>query len=341
MEEKNTRQIDISWSLILKVVAVILGLWLVFIIKDILILLFVVLLLAIALGPLVSKLTRYGLPRVVSILVIYLGLSLVFALVIYLILPPLLKQIRELTINLPYLLGQLTGSSYQDSTAATQRLLQSLSSYLSKISGGFVDATLSLFGGLVSALTVLALTFYFLIEEEGWKRAFLGILPLDHKQWVVEMTQKIVTKLGFWLRGQLILMTVVAVLDAVGLALLGVPYALSLGILAGLLEVVPVIGPILAGLIAVIITLVAGGAFWKVLLVILLFILVQQLEAQVLVPKIMQKAIGLSPVIIIIAVLVGYRLLGAGGAILAIPLAAALEVFIHEYSAFRKRKTAP
>lgn len=333
------KQIDISWTAILKVVAVVLAVWLVFLIKDVLILLFVVLLLAVTLGPLVSRLTQYGLPRFLAILLVYLGLALLLAAIVYLLVPPLVIQLRELANNLPLFLNQAT-ISYQSSTMATQNVLESISGQLSKISGGFLNATLALFGGVVSTLTVFALTFYFLIEEEGWKKTLLGLIPLDHKDWVIEMMQKIAVKLGFWLRGQLGLMVIVAILDSVGLAILKIPYALSLGILAGLLELIPIVGPIVAGLVAIIMTLVAGGAFWKVLVVVAIFILVQQLESQILVPKIMQKAVGLSPVIIIVAILIGYRLLGFGGAILAIPIAAALEVFVQEYSAFRKKNSA-
>ena len=131
-------------------------------------------------------------------------------------------------------------------------------------------------------------------------------------------------------------MLIVGVCDGLALWALGIPFALTLGVLSGLIEVIPIIGPILAGTTAVFIAFVSGVPFWKLIAIIVVYVLVQQLENQILVPKIMQKSIGMSPVIVIVALLIGMKLLGIGGAVLAVPVAAGISVFLAEYGVFKR-----
>lgn len=323
--------IDISTRTILKTILILVGLYAAYYIRDILVLLFVVVLLAVALEPLIAKLSGWRIPRIISILAVYLLLFLVVGLSIYLILPPLVSQLGDLANNIPSYVGRLSDVQLSEGTLATQKILDSAAQGLSNLSGGVFNAVATVFGGIFSMLTVLTLTFYLLLDEGGMRRALIDTLPLRQREKTAEMLHKIGIKLGSWLRGQLSLMLIVGAATAVGLGILGVPYALALGLLSGLLELVPVIGPIIAGLAAVLIAFASGALVWQLIAVVALFVLVQQLENQILVPKIMNKAIGVSPIVIIVAILIGGKILGLGGAMLAIPIVTVLSVISAEY----------
>lgn len=336
--DKNFHLVDISAKTILKFLGILFLLYLLWLIRDIVVLVFVVILLVLALEPLVNKLTGWGIPRVLGVLFIYILLGIILGLVVYWVVPPLVFQLRDLAFKLPVIFNQL--SDFRGTSAiATGQTLTSFSEELNKIGGGLLNATLAIFGGFVSALTVLVLTFYSLLDEKGFKKIIYDLIPLARHNEVSSIIQKIATKIGYWLRGQIVLMIIVGILDGAGLAILGIPFALTLGILAGFLEIIPLVGPLLAGLAAVLVSLAGGVVLWKILIVVGIFILVQQLEGHILVPRVMQKAIGLSPVAIILAVLIGAKLLGTGGAILAIPVAAILLVFSQEYIEKRRPST--
>ena len=323
--------VELSTGSIFKTILILLGLWVAYFIKDILLLLFVVVLLAVALEPIITKLSSWRVPRVISILAVYLALFFVIGLTVYLILPPLVSQLGDLANNLPAYLSKLSDVKVSQDTLATQKILDSATQGLSTLSGGIFNAMVAIFGGIFSMLTVLTLTFYLLIDEGGMRKAFIALMPLGQREKTAETMHKIGIKLGNWLRGQISLMLIVGALTALGLSILDVPYALALGLLAALLELVPIIGPIIAGLAAVLIAFVSGAAVWQLIAVVILYTVIQQVENQILVPKIMNKAVGVSPIGIIVAILIGGKLLGLTGAMLAIPVVTVISVISSEY----------
>ncbi len=333
MEEPKKVIYEISIPSVLKVILLFIVIWMLYLVRDVLIILLVVLIISIALEPIVSRLAEHGIPKGLSIIIIYLALIVVLGLAVYLIIPPVATQIRELTFNLPDKLSQF---DFSKTSASLGGILDNISNQLSSAGGTFINAIFSIFGGVVSAVTVFALTYYFLVEKNGVKDTLTGLIPVHQKERLRSTFQKVSTKLSYWLRGQLTLMLIVGVCDGLALWALGIPFALTLGVLSGLIEVIPIIGPILAGTTAVFIAFVSGVPFWKLIAIIVVYVLVQQLENQILVPKIMQKSIGMSPVIVIVALLIGMKLLGIGGAVLAVPVAAGISVFLAEYGVFKR-----
>ena len=336
MESTNKTIYDISWSLIFKVLAVLAGLWLLWALRDIIILLIVVGIIVLILEPFVAKLAEEGVPRPVSVIVLYLAILAVIGLVIYYIIPPVATQVKELALNIPYYTDRISQIDFGSATSTVSNFLDQITSKLSTVAGGLINAIISIFGGIVSAVTVFVLTYYFSVEEETVKKSVIKIIPESNRQKLIETIDKVSIKLGDWLRGVLTLMIVVGVVDGAALWILGVPFALTLGIISGLLEVIPVVGPIFAALTAAFVAFISGIALWKIIVILGIYILVQQLENNILVPKIMQKAVGLSPVVVILAILIGNKLLGLGGAILAIPIAAGIQVLLYEYTAIGK-----
>lgn len=324
-------KVEISTSTIFKTIALILGLWLAYYLLDVLVMLFVVVLLAVAIEPGVARLSKWGIPRVLSVMLVFLAIIAFLGLIVYIVIPPLVVQIAELANNIPFYVDKFTDFSNSYNTKASQQILNTISKSLDKLTSGVIGATVTVFGGLVTTITIATLTFYLLLEERGVRKAIMSVLPSRNREKIAEMGQRIGIKIGHWLRGQLVLMVFMGILIGSCMWAIGAPYSLALGVIAGVLELVPVLGPIIAATVAVALTFAAGSPIWMLIVIVAVFVVIQQIENQVIVPKIMQKAIGVSPIVIIIAVIVGGRLLGLGGAVLAIPLVGIFSVLLQEY----------
>lgn len=332
-DPKNSVTIHISTLSIVKVLAVLVLLAFVYLVWGVIVLLFVSLLLAAALSPAIDWLARRHLPRSLCVLLLYASALSVLAIVMVLIIPPIIKELSELAAAFPVLYERLTqglGSSGNGQAAAVlQQALGTLSQTLSRMTGSVLGAVASIFGGLVSFITVLVLTFYFAVKKDNLKSLAAAVAPAKHQKYALNLLWRIQDKLGLWLRGQLFLSFIIFVMILSGLLILRAPYALVLALLAGLLEAVPFIGPIAAAVPAVLLALTVSPL--KALLVAGLYVVVQQLENNLIVPKVMQKATGLNPIVVIVAVLLGAKLSGILGAILAIPVATAAMVVIGDW----------
>ena len=177
MESTNKTIYDISWSLIFKVLAVLAGLWLLWALRDIIILLIVVGIIVLILEPFVAKLAEEGVPRPVSVIVLYLAILAVIGLVIYYIIPPVATQVKELALNIPYYTDRISQIDFGSATSTVSNFLDQITSKLSTVAGGLINAIISIFGGIVSAVTVFVLTYYFLVEEETVKKSVIKIIP--------------------------------------------------------------------------------------------------------------------------------------------------------------------
>jgi len=328
------QKIEISTTTLLKIAVIVLGLWLIYLIKEVVILFIFVLIIVAALDPIIDWFEVRKIPRPASIVLVYIVIFSLFGLLVYLVMPPLISQIIQLAQDAPLYFHKL--QALGEAASGWQKALLSVSSQLSKLTGGLWQATLTIFGGLVSFLTVIFLSIYMLWEERGIKKSLINFWPEHKKEQISFLFNKVETKLGGWLQGQLILCLIIGIVTYIGLLIMKVPYALVLAILAAVLEIIPYFGPIIAGIMAILVAYFLGGGVWQAVAVLILYVVVQQIESQILVPKIMQKSVGLSPVIIILALLIGAKLLGLVGIILAIPVAAGLSVLIAEWPNLRK-----
>jgi len=335
----QSQTINISTSTILRVIIILLALVFLYIIKDILMVVFVAIIIAAAINGPVSWLQRHRVPRLLGVIFIYLLLLLFLALIVTLIFPPLAEQIKQLAIYFPEFMEKI-GLSVQE-WWGKYRSEGNLQSFLDKISNKLAQATSSvfatiigLFGGLLSAIIILVISFYLAVQEKGAKRFLISLTPSEHHNYLSGLIERIESKIGGWLRGQLLLMLIVGLLTYIGLYFLGVKYALTLALIAALLEIVPYIGPILAAVPAVILAFFQSP--FLALLVILLYIVIQQLENYIIYPQVMKKTVGLNPIIIIVAMLIGAKLAGVLGIILAVPVTAAIAEFLKD---FQKKET--
>ena len=318
------RKIEISHKTIVFTVLFLIGLWFLYFIRDIILELFVALLLMTILEPLVSLFAKLKIPRGVSVLLSYISFFGVFGGVIALIIPALVEQTAGFVNQLPGYLSNL-GISEVISTNITGEFLTKIGS----LPGEIIKFTFSLFSNLISVVTVLVFSFYLLLARDKLDEQLESFFGEEKRRDLVAFINSLEIKLGGWARGQIALMLIVGVLTYIGLAILKVPFAFPLAVLAGLFEIVPYLGPI----IAAIPSLIIGFGISPVMGVgtIIVAMLVQQIENYVLVPKVMEKSIGVSPVVILLALAIGARLAGIVGMIISIPTVITLQVFSKHY----------
>jgi predicted PurR-regulated permease PerM len=288
-------------------------------------------------SPLVDWFQKKGLNKIVSVVLTYVFAIGTLGLILFAIIPPLIVRGQDFFTDLPAYLNSAV--DYLNNTGFVMINSDELTSTLSSRASGYLfearGILLNVFSGVLTFLTIAVFTFYLLLEKENVKKNMFYFFPHLPKERVTKVVQKIDEKLGAWLRGEFVLMVAVGTFTYIGLTLLRVEFALPLAVLAGLLEVVAMIGPIIAAVPAIMIALVQYNSPLPALGVTALYVLVQQLENNLLVPKIMNRAVGVHPLAIITALLIGGSLFGLMGAILAVPVAATAQVIIedlHEHS---------
>jgi predicted PurR-regulated permease PerM len=311
-------KIEISIRTVLFTLALLASLWVVGQILDILFLLFIAFLLMTALHPLVIFLERFRVPRVLGILLIYTVVFGVFGASLVGAIPSLVTQSGTLVSQLPSFIARVLPYWNIDPAAISQQI--------QPIGESLVKVTLGIFSNIFAVVTVLVFTFYFLLERRHADEILTSIFGSQVAKQLVDVLRNIERRLGSWVRGQLLLMATIGVLSYIGLVILGIEFALPLAILAGLLELVPMVGPIISAIPAILVALAVSP--FLALSVGALYIIVQQLENNILVPYIMRKSVGFPPLLTIVILMVGGRLAGIAGAILSVPIALVVQELI-------------
>jgi predicted PurR-regulated permease PerM len=311
--------------------------WAMYLAKGALLLVYISALLAIGFGPVVHTIEHrlapgtQRLPRWLAILIVYLVMVGVLTVVGLLVIPPLIEQAQELWTRLPELLdkGQSLLMRYGllNHKITLEEAVRSGPARGNAV-GTVATAVTRVVGGILEFLTILILTFYLLIESNTLFAGFARLFPRPDRPRVEAAARKISAKVSAWLSGQLMLAGTIGASAAIGLYLLGVPYFYVLALVAALGEMVPVVGPIFSAVPAIAVAATVSPR--TVLFVIIFFVVQQQIENHLLVPKVMERQVGVSAVTVIVALLIGGSLLGIVGAILAVPSAAILQVVIQE-----------
>lgn len=326
----------VSSRTIVKVAAVLFCLWLLYALRDIIAIFFVALILSAIIDPLADWFEVRRIPRAIAVVIVYVVLFSILGLVIGLLIPPLVEEIRALASNFSSVWERLVAGAtlfreYSAQSGFSKQIeegLGTVQSVLTRAIGGVFTTITSIFGGIISFVLILVITFYLVIQEDGLKKMFKALVPSHYQPFVGGIFSKVQRKIVSWVKGQLVLSAVIGVLSYIGLSIIGVNYALVLAIFAAVAEFVPYAGPFIGGVVAVFFALSQSTA--KALFVVILYIIIQQLENNILVPKVMQRAVGLNPIISILALIAGAKLAGIPGAIFAIPIATALDVIVKE-----------
>jgi predicted PurR-regulated permease PerM len=309
----ETKKIEISQKTIIFTITLLLSLWFLFQVRSIIVLLFIAFILMTAVNPLVKLASKIKLPTIMVMLVIYFGLIALISTVIASLVPAVVQQTKDLTLVFPSFLHNL------ESTFNAQFDPNVLGNYLNTIPSNLLKVASGIFSNVMNILALFFMSYYLVLERP---RLHTYLLKLFDDKEAEAKAEKLVLdiekQVGGWVRGELLLMLIIGVMTYLGLILLGVPYALPLAVLAGLLELVPNLGPTMAAVPAIFIGLTVSPVV--ALGTLILSIVIQQLENNLIVPKVMQSATGTEPLATIIVLLVGFTLGGVAGAILAMPI---------------------
>jgi predicted PurR-regulated permease PerM len=318
------RKIEISHKTIIFIFLFLILLAFLYFIKDIILQFFVALLVMTILNPLVVRLSKFKIPRAVSIIVAYILTLGIIGVALAGIIPPLADQTTTFVNNLPEYIENLAIPNI-----VMEPVIDQLFSALGELPAQVAKTTISIFSNFINVLLVLIFAFYLLMARSKQDEQLDMFFGKERGKRIAKVIDTLEIKLGGWARGQLILMLLVGFITYVGLRLLGIPYALPLAIIAGLLEIVPYFGPIIAAIPAVIIGFSISPLIG--IATTALAFLIQQLENYLIVPKIMEKSVGVSPIIILLALTIGFKIAGPMGALISVPVFITLQVFVKEY----------
>lgn len=346
MTMHHANHVSISTGTIIRFFAVIVGVVVLYEIRDVIIALLFAVIFASALEPAVQWLKARGVPRILGTILLYLILAGLLFLMVYFVVPILLDSVDKFFDGYADLqrtiFSQVRSSGFMPDTLISLKDLRTALNvplnYVNAFGGGVVHFISNAFGGLVSFILIAVLSFYLTAQERGIESFLRLVTPLAHEEYVIGLWNRAQAKLGRWFRAQILLGAIVGVCIFFGLSLLGVEQALLFALFAGVFEIIPVVGPILAAVPAVIAAFLVSPALG--LSVVVLYIIVQQTESHIIVPVVMRRAVGLSPLVVVLALVVGVHLGGIFGLLLAVPVTAIIAEFVEDWDK-KKRAIMP
>jgi len=307
------------------------GLCFLYYIRDILFQILISFVIVSSFKPFIQRMEKHKISRTLSVVIVYILFLSVVGFSVYILAPSFIYQTGNFVKNIPAYLSNLGLPQAFKEQILRQFLLQ-----LGQLPGQIGKATISIFSNVINVVTVLIISFYLLLSREKLDNTILKILGVARGEKIILLLGKIEDKIGGWAKAELFLMMIVGSSTYLGLLLLKVPYALPLAIIAGLLEIVPMIGPFIAAVPAIVIGF--STSFFTGIATASLAFLIQQVENYIFVPKIMQKSAGLNPVITLLALSIGFKIQGISGALISIPIVLSLSVLLNEVLLKSNRK---
>ncbi|PWB38499.1 MAG: hypothetical protein C3F02_04050 [Parcubacteria group bacterium] len=343
----SNKGVSITSGTIIRFILILLLLGFIYLIKNVLILFFIAVIIAATFDPLVDRLHRLKIPRALSIIAAYLFFFTLIGSCVFLLYGPIVEQIMDMARAFPEFYNHVTSSwrniSGLENLTTPQTIGNTIGSSIGGITKGLTVATSSIigivtsvFGGIVGFFLLLMMTFYLTVEERGVTKFICSFVPGEKRALVAQIITQIQTRLGSWLRGQIALSVIIFVMSYAALSLLGIKYALVLALLAGLFEIVPFLGPIISAVPAIFFGLAES---WNMAMIVaVVYVVIQQLENQLIVPRVMGKATGLNPLLVLLVLLAGARVFGIVGALLAVPLTITISVLVENWREYKPSK---
>ena len=335
----SERTLDISWGTILKIAITFFCFYLIYLVRDILIWTIFALIISLLFNPAINFLQRRKIPRLASTILIYFGIFGIFSLLIYYIFPPVISETQQLLQLFPQYFEKISpplkglGIEAFESFEVFTKVFQD---WLVRASSSIFSAIASIFGGIFSTLTIFTIAIFLSLEEKGMERVIGLLSPKKYEAHVLGLFEKCQNKVSGWFGAKIIGCIFVGFLSFLACYLFNIKYAISFGFLSGILDIIPIIGPLIAGVIIFVFS--ALSSYFKALFILIAFILIHQIEGNILTPILAKKFVGLPPVLVLIALMIGGKLWGILGAILAIPLAGIIYEFLRDLLEKRKEK---
>jgi predicted PurR-regulated permease PerM len=335
----DNRVLDISWETILKVSLSLFCFYIIYLVRDILFSFFFALIISILFEPAINFLRRFRIPRVLSVIFIYIIVFGVIGLMIYSIAPTFITEIQQFSQMFPQYFDKVAPSLRGLGVEAFENMdtfVKAIGDNLQKISSSILNAVSALFGGIGSMLFILTIAFFLSLEGEGIEKVIKVLVPKRYEDYALFVWQRSQTKVSGWFGSRLLMCIFVGTAFFITLLLFNTKYALSLSLLAGILNFIPFLGPIMVSVISFV--FIGLDSWLKGFFAVVAFVLIQQVENNILSPVLTKKFVGISPVLVLIALAIGAKLAGIMGAILAIPLAGIISEFLRDFIAKRKEE---
>lgn len=337
-------QISITTGTIVKILVILAGAWLLFYLRDLVLVVITAVVIASAMEPAVRAFMRYRMPRILAVILLYVVVLSAITGLIYVFVPQVLNELTGFATEVPKYLDILNrigaynqyaaifGLPSPENVSPSDIVSQAQNElHLNGIFGNAFGAAASLFGGLFSFVLILVLSFYFTMSQTGIDDFLSVITPRKYRGYVLDLWDRSRHKIGLWMQGQVLLGVIIGVLVYLGLSILGVKHALLLAILAAFFELIPVFGPTLAAVPAVLIGFADGGLTVG-LLVIALYVILQQFENHLIYPLVVTKVVGVPPLLVILGLIIGAKLAGFLGILISVPMVATLQELVRDLS---------
>ncbi len=339
MMNQKTQLLDISWGTILKIAFALFCFYLIYLIRNILVWSVFALIISVLFEPAISFLRRRGLPRFLAALFVYSMIFGFLALSIYWLFPVLFTEIKQFSQLFPQYFERISPPLQGlgiEALESMESFIQAIGDFLEKASTNILSALSVIFGGIGSTLFIGSVAFFISLEEGGIERLLAIFTPQQYENYTLDLWERCQTKTAQWFGTRILTGIFVAILVFISLKIFNVQYAFMLSFLAGVLEIVPILGPVLSAIVAFI--LVGLDSWLKAFFVLGAFILIQQIEGNIITPILTKKFIGLPPALVLISLAVGGKLLGLLGAILAIPITSILFEFWRDFLIAKKQE---
>lgn len=328
---ENEQKLDISWETIFKISIAVVSLYLIYLIRSVLVWFLFSLIISVMLEPLFDFFQKRKIPRIISVIIVYLLIFGLISFLIYLSIPLFVSEINQFSQIFPdYFekiappLRSLGVQAFKD----IENFVDFLSKNLGSIATNVLKAASAIFGGILSTFFVLSLAIFMSLEEKPIEKTLILLFPKKYEAYILDLWQRCRNRVSGWFISRILGSVFVGVLSYISLFIFKAKYPLSLSLLAGAFDFVPVIGPIIIG--TLIFLIVALDNFMRAIFILIVFILIHQIEGNIIFPILTKKFTDLSPVLVLLALTIGGILWGIWGAILAIPLFGILYEFLRD-----------
>ena len=343
MPDSAHTHVHISTGTILRGILLILFFVFLYVLKDVIIIFLFAIIIASAITPFADWFDNRGFPRLLGVLLLFLVVSGLIIFLLSLVVPYIAGEVSQLSVTLPAVVERVSTSledvqkgspQYFDFVSEIQNILDSFSIFLQQSSQSVVSIIVRIFGGIMSFIAVLVISFYLSVMKRGIENFIESVVPAHQEAYIMDLWKRSEAKVGRWIQGQLLLALIVGLAVYIGLELMGIKFALLMGMLAMILEIVPIVGPVLAAIPAVFLAFIQdpGIGLW----VIVFYLVVQQLENHLLVPLVLGRTTGLNPVVVIMALLIGNQLAGIPGMLLSVPVATVIVEMLEDMTKYKE-----
>ncbi len=340
--------LNISTGTIIRFFVVLIAIALLYYMFDVILVIIAAIVIASALEPAIRKLKKYKIPRIASVLVLYVIIAALLSGILLFFMPVVVNDAVEFLNNVPKTISlesvwspvrdlgvNISSTSIAGHSISIADFIKGLQSLIVGTGAGALQTVTFIFGGVLGLILIVVLSFYLAVQEGGVENFLRLITPVKRHEYIIDLWHRSQRKIGLWLQGQILLGVIVGVLVYLVLTIVGIKHALLLAILAGALEIIPVFGPIISAVPAVLIAFTDSG-LTQGLILIGLYLIIHQFENHLFYPLVVKKIVGISPIVVILALVIGAKLAGILGALLAVPLAAALMEYISDIEKGRK-----